>query len=102
VIQSVFFLIRHLKAVPNDVRRQKLDERSSSAENDPDISSRHMQAGLGLKPGVVIAFKGYPQAVLIFGGHFLVVLSSSIRVKGYLPFFPALLKISIWALHLDA
>ena len=50
--------------------------------------------------GELIAVKWYPQTVLIIGGHVFGVLSSSIRMKGYLPFFPALLKISIWALDL--
>ena len=58
-----------MEAVPNEVAREELDVRSSSAQNDPCVASRHMQAGLGLKPGVVIAFQGYLQAVLVIFGH---------------------------------
>ena len=56
VLWPVFLLIRHLKAVPNQVASEELDVGASSAYDDRRVASRNMQSDLGFKTGVVIAF----------------------------------------------
>jgi hypothetical protein len=69
VLCPVFFLIRHMKVIPDQVARQELDVWASFADHNPGGSSSGMQTSLGLKTGEVITFKGYMQAVFGAGAH---------------------------------
>jgi len=93
--KRVSLFIGNLKAVPDQVSRQKFDVGPSSPDHDPRVAGRNVQAGAGFKMGVVVPFERYPQSLLIIRGHVSVVSISPGRVKGLLPLFPALLKISI-------
>jgi hypothetical protein len=68
VFQSILFFIRHLQGVPNELASKKLYVGASFTDDNPRVSRRNMLASLGLKKGIVIAVKGYSQAVLISGG----------------------------------
>jgi hypothetical protein len=54
VLQSVFFFIGNMEAVPNEVPGKELDVGASPADDDPGVSGCHMQAGACLKTGLVI------------------------------------------------
>ena len=69
VLFPVFLLVRDVEVDPDQLVRKEFDVRASSADDNSGIASRHTQAGAGLESGVVIAFNGYPEAVLIIGGH---------------------------------
>ena len=58
-----------MKTIPNEMARQKFDIRASSADHDPCVSGRNVQAGIGLKPGVVVSLERDSKTILIIGGH---------------------------------
>ena len=59
-----------------------------AVDDNPCVSRRNMQAGTGLKTGVVIAFNGYPEALLIIGGHVSGFRNLSVGVPLFLSLLP--------------